>query len=218
MFILSEKNISVVLSDINKIIISYFNLKSDVLDIFDNNYKFTENIIPAITSILETAPRIYNYKEYICIDNNIIISQNHKYYNTNKTYNNQYPSFYTDINALENNNKINITQNNLINTLIDNEDNQIIRLYNVKKIINNENTKNNTNFTQNILNEKENKKISWGFDWGSIDIIIDLKNNNCIYQIVIDIIEDCNLIHSRVKNINDILIKFNKIKSEFILN
>ena len=49
-------------------------------------------------------------------------------------------------------------------------------------------------------------------------MIIDVRNNNCIYQIVIDIIEDCNLIHSRVKNINDILIKFNKIKSEFILN
>ena len=216
MFILSEKNIGVPLSEINKIIITYFTTKSDIIDIFDNNYEFNENIIPMITSILGIAPKISNYKEYKCIDNNIII---------NRKYNSlqHYQSFYLDVNNLENNDALDVRKMDLISTLVDIDDKQLIRLYNIKDITTTATLYNKytTDFTQNILNEQEYKKITWEFEWGSIDIIviiIDVITKKCKYEIVIDIIEDSKLIHSRLTHINDILTKFNKIKSEFILN
>ena len=215
MFILSEKNIGIPLTEINKIIITYFTTKSNVIDVFDNNYEFNENIIPMITSILEIAPKISNYKEYKCIDNNIIINKK-----TNSLQ--QYQSFYLDVNNLENNDALDFRKMDLISTLVDIDDKQLIRLYNVKDITT-QNVPTNRNiytndFTQNILNEEEHKKISWEFECGSVDIIIDLITKKCKYEIVIDIIEDSKLIHSRLTHINDILTKFNKIKSEFILN
>ena len=81
-------------------------------------------------------------------------------------------------------------------------------------------------YTQNILTEREYKKISWEFDWGCFDIIIPLKEKQLQvnagatvnYQITIDIIEDKKIIQSRLININNILQKINKIKSEFIIN
>jgi hypothetical protein len=219
MFILSEKNIGVSLADINKIIITYFSIKTDVIDIFDNNYEFNENLIPMITSILGIAPKISNYKEYKCIDNNIII---HRKNNSLQ----QYQSFYLDVNNLENNHILDVRKMDLISTLVDIDDKQLIRLYNVKDITTQDapiNTNTNTNiyttdFTQNILNEKEHKKISWEFEWGSIDIVINVITKKCKYEIIIDIIEDTKFIHSRLTHINEILQKFNKIKSEFILN
>ena len=51
MFVLSEKNLGVKLEDINKIVITFFSLKSDILNIYDTNFKFDENIIPLITSL-----------------------------------------------------------------------------------------------------------------------------------------------------------------------
>jgi len=213
MFILSEKNIGVPLSEINKIIITYFTTKSDIIDIFDNNYEFNENIIPMITSILGIAPKISNYKEYKCIDNNIII---------NRKYNSlqHYQSFYLDVNNLENNDALDVRKMDLISTLVDIDDKQLIRLYNIKDITTTATLDNKytTDFTQNILNEQEHKKISWEFEWGSIDIVINVITKKCKYEIIIDIIEDTKFIHSRLTHINEILQKFNKIKSEFILN
>lgn len=213
MFILSEKNIGVPLYEINKIIITYFATKSNVIDVFDNNYEFNENLIPMITSILGIAPKISNYKEYKCIDNNIII-------NSKNNSLQQYQSFYLDVNNLENNDALDVRKMDLISTLVDIDDKQLIRLYNVKDITTQDAPINTytTDFTQNILNEEEHKKISWEFDWGSVDIIIGMIIKKCKYEIVIDIIEDSKLIHSRLTHINDILTKFNKIKSEFILN
>jgi len=213
MFILSEKNIGVPLSEINKIIITYFTTKSDIIDIFDNNYEFNENIIPMITSILGIAPKISNYKEYKCIDNNIIINRKNNSLQ-------QYQSFYLDVNNLENNDALDVRKMDLISTLVDIDDKQLIRLYNIKDITTTATLDNKytTDFTQNILNEQEYKKITWEFEWGSVCIIIDVITKKCKYEIVIDIIEDSKLIHSRLTHINDILTKFNKIKSEFILN
>ena len=213
MFILSEKNIGIPLTEINKIIITYFATKSNVIDVFDNNYEFNENLIPMITSILGIAPKISNYKEYKCIDNNIII-------NRKPNSLQQYQSFYLDVNNLENNDALDVRKMDLISTLVDIDDKQLIRLYNVKDITTQDAPINTytTDFTQNILNEEEHKKISWEFDWGSVDIIIDVITKKCKYEIVIDIIEESKLIHSRLTHINDILRKFNKIKSEFILN
>jgi hypothetical protein len=216
MFILSEKNIGVPLSEINKIIITYFASKSELLNIYDNNFTFNENIIPLITSILELQPVIYNYKTYNCIDTITTIKQYQNMAQTNSTY----PSFYYDVNTLENI-KINITKKTLVNTIIDDSDQQIIRIYK-EHLLSDANITND--YTQNILTENEYKKISWEFDWGCFDIIIPLKmkqdqiNASVNYQITINIIEDKKIIQSRLININDILQKINKIKSAFIIN
>jgi hypothetical protein len=243
MFVLSEKNIGIALSEINKIIITYFSSKSDLFNIYDNNFTFNENIIPLITSILEFEPVIYNYKTYNCIDTittikqyqNIIKTKSSNSSNSSNSFNssnssnselliqNTYPSFYYDVNTLENV-KINITKKTLLNTLIDENDQQIIRIYK-EHLLSDANITND--YTQNILNESEYKKISWEFDWGSFDIIIPLKTkqdqqqsiiNTVNYQITINIIEDNKIIQSRLIKINDILQKINKIKSVFIIN
>jgi hypothetical protein len=227
MFILLDNiHPGIELSKINKIIITYFNLKSDLISIFDNNYPFNENIIPTITSILECAPRISNYKQYTCIDGNITLKQTKtgRQLLTNPTF--QYPSFYADINILEHdtNNTISIVKEELLTSLIDNDDNQLIRMYNminldneVSSEVGNEVYK-SSDFTQNILDEIEYKKISWEYDWGSVDIIINLNSGLCNYQIAIDIIEENKMIDSRVASINTTLQKINKIKSEFIID
>jgi hypothetical protein len=218
MFILSEKNIGVALSEINKIIITYFSSKSELLNIYDNNFAFNENIIPLITSILELQPVIYNYKTYNCIDTITTIKQ----YQNMAPVDTTYPSFYYDVNTLENV-KINITKKTLVNTLIDENDQQIIRMYK-ENLLSDANITND--YIQNILTEREYKKISWEFDWGCFDIIIPLKEKQLQvnagttvnYQITIDIIEDKKIIQSRLIKINNILQKINKIKSEFIIN
>lgn len=207
MFILSEKTIGVPLSKINTIIITYFANKSDILELFDNNFNFDENIIPMTTSILERVPKIYNYKKYYCIDTNIIIKQNKTAILDNPEY--MYPSFYCDINTLENI-EMDISKINLINSVVNNIDNQLIRIYNNEKIHILDNTQMN-DFTQNILNEKEYKKITWEFDWGCFDIIIDLIKKTCNYEITINIIEEHNIIHSRIIDINNKLQKINYI-------
>lgn len=253
MFILSEKNIGIPLSEINKISITYFAAKSDILNIYDINFNFDENIVPLITSILETQPKIHNYKTYNCSDTITTIKEYSKSilqpYNT-------YPSFYYDIDTIENcqtthklSKKLCILEAKIINTVIDNNDNQLIRMYNELPAYNPipqptqyqtpTQTPTSTisilnDFIQTILSEKEYKKISWEFDWGNFEIIIDLtskdkhqdKNQDkhqgthykAQYKITIDIIEDNKIIASRLIKINDILQKINKIKSAFIIN
>ena len=245
MFILSEKNIGIPLSEINKISITYFAAKSEILNIYDINFNFDENIVPLITSILETQPKIHNYKTYNCSDTITTIKQYSKSilqpYNT-------YPSFYYDIDTIENCNntlksskKLCILEAKIINTVIDNNDNQLIRMYNELPAYKPTPTLNqalnpnqeltlpisiSNDFIQKILSEKEYKKISWEFDWGNFEIIIDLTPKDkhqgtyykAQYKITIDIIEDNKIIASRLIKINDILQKINKIKSAFIIN
>lgn len=256
MFILSEKNIGIPLSEINKISITYFAAKSEILNIYDINFDFDENIVPLITSILETQPKIHNYKTYNCSDTITTIKEYSKSilqpYNT-------YPSFYYDIDTIENcqntnklSKKLCILEAKIINTVIDNNDNQLIRMYNELPAYNpipqptqyQSPTQSPTqtptstitisnDFIQTILSEKEYKKISWEFDWGNFEIIIDLTSKDkhqgtyqgkqqitykAQYKITIDIIEDNKIIASRLIKINDILQKINKIKSAFIIN
>jgi len=234
MFILSEKNIGCPLSEINKITITYFASNCEILNIYDTNFIFNENLIPLITSILEIEPIIYNYKLYECIDASIIIKENINNIQQNNIQQNNnyyYPSFHYDIDIIENNKGKDKGKNNckyknicmqdtkLVSTKIDEDDNQIIRIYNNSPILN--------DFIQNILYEKEYKKISWEFEFGNFEIIIDLTDKTgkignsskmVKYQININIIEDNKIIISRLNKINDILYKINKIKSTFIIN
>ena len=224
MFILSEKNIGIPLSEINKITITYYSSKSEILNIYDINFNFNENIIPLITSILEVHPKIHNFKIYNSLDNITTIKEHSK--SITQPYN-IYPSFYYDIDKINTNNPPNIfTQDiKLINTIINN-DNQLIRMYmnissqesNVISAMSNARC---NDFLQTILSEKEYKKIYWEFECGNFEIIIDLEqqsNRQAQYKINIDIIEDNKIIASRLIKINDILQKINKIKSAFIIN
>jgi len=224
MFILSEKNIGIPLSEINKITITYFASKSEILNIYDVNFNFDENIIPLITSILEVQPKIHNFKIYNCIDTITTIKEHSK--SIIQPYN-IYPSFYYDIDKINNNKTLNIyTQDiKLINTVIDDNDNQLIRMY--KNTSTYESKSENlsismfNDFPQTILNEKEYKKIYWEFEFGNFEIIIDLtqqSNQQAQFKINIDIIENHKIIVSRLIKINDILQKINKIKSAFIIN
>ena len=208
MFILTDTSLGKAFCDINHIIITYYNEKTDILDIFDNNFPINENIIPIITSILEKAPKIYTFKKYNCIDADIIIKPKKQITNSQNTY----PSFYIDVDILEND-KLDYSRIQLINTLIDNEDKQLIRMFSKKQITTIEN-----DFTQNILTENVYKTISWEYDWGSVDILINIATKLCNYQICINIIENKKIIHSRLTSINDTLCKLNKIKCEFIIN
>ena len=222
MFILSEKNINVPLSDINKIIITFFSSKSEILNIYDTNFKFDENIIPLITSLFEKAPVIFTYKLYKCIDANIIIKQCQQitYNDNNDNDNTQYEtsSFFYDIDIFNNKhvNNINNIKSILIKTIIDDDDKQIVRMYNNIKITD--------DFTQTILYETEKTVISWMFEWGEFEMLIDINkhntsvNKNVTYQLNINIIEDNKIIQSRLNNINDIINKIHKIKSIFSIN
>ena len=222
MFILSEKNINVPLSDINKIIITFFSSKSEILNIYDTNFKFDENIIPLITSLFEKAPVIFTYKLYKCIDANIIIKQCQQitYNDNNDNDNTQYEtsSFFYDIDIFNNKhvNNINNIKSILIKTIIDDDDKQIVRMYNNIKITD--------DFTQTILYETEKTVISWMFEWGEFEMLIDINkhntgvNTNVTYQLNINIIEDNKIIQSRLNNINDIINKIHKIKSIFSIN
>ena len=148
----------------------------------------------------------------------------HNNNNINPQY--SYPSFYYDIDVfnskyLTNMNNINNVKSTLINTIIDNEGFQLIRMYNNIKITN--------DFTQSILCETEYKAISWDFDWGNFEMLIKLNtsnntsdntsnntNNNIlkvIYQLNINIIEDNKIITSRLTNINNIINKIHKLKT-----
>jgi len=221
MFILSEKNIGIPLSEINKITITYFASKSEILNIYDINFNFDENIIPLITSILEVQPKIHNFKIYNCIDTITTIKEHSK--SIIQPYN-IYPSIYYDIETINTNNPLNIfTQDiKLINTVIDDNDNQLIRMYmdnslQESKLISAISNSRCNDFLQTILSEKEYKKIYWEFECGNFEIIIDFTRQ-AQYKINIDIIEDNKIIASRLIKINDILQKINKIKSAFIIN
>ncbi len=252
MFVLSEKNLGVKLEDINKIVITFFSLKSEILNIYDTNFKFDENIIPLITSLFEISPIIYNYKLYKCIDTNIIINQyqqltNNNRYNNDMNFQHKFPSFQYDIEIFNNKYIENIKniKSTLINTIIDNDEKHIIRMYYTENInidknknmgnsntnnTNNSiynNTKNNTtnynefnDFTQNILSETEYTIILWMFEWGSFEMLIKLNNknndnNNVIYQLNINTIEDNTFIESRLNAINNIITKIHKLKVYF---
>lgn len=236
MFILSEKNIGIPLSEINKITVTYFSSKSEILNIYDINFNFDENIIPLITSILEVQPKIHNFKIYNCIDTITTIREHSK--SIIQPYN-IYPSFYYDIDKINNNKPLNIfTQDiKLINTVIDDNDNQLIRMYKDTYEYESKSVSENlaipvfNDFLRTILSDKEYKKIYWEFEFGNFEIIIDLTQKNTTlekdkhqikytaqYKININIIEDNKIIASRLIKINDMLQKINKIKSAFIIN
>ena len=87
MFILNEDTIGTSLTNINLISLSYYSLKSEILNIYDTNFNFNENCIPLITSVLEIEPKILHTKKYINVDSETIITiDNNKRNHNNSTF------------------------------------------------------------------------------------------------------------------------------------
>ena len=53
MFILSDETCKSHIKNINKIVITFFSSKSDILNIYDTQFVYDADIIPLITSLLE---------------------------------------------------------------------------------------------------------------------------------------------------------------------
>lgn len=203
MFQLEQKTLKELIKKINIITINYYKSKSDLFDIYDTNLPINENIVPLLSSVLETHPKLYNAKKYITINGETIIFHNDAYHSINN-----YSCFFTDL-------KDNKTQfivsydKKLINAL--DIDNTIIKMYNIDKM--------NNKFEKNVLAEEEIFIIIWEMDYLNIQLTFP-KNNKKVFQFQINIYipEDNKLILDKVQNVNKILNKIQLVMDETIYN
>lgn len=108
---------SISLDTINLISLTYYSSKSEIMNIYDTNFSFNENIVPLVTSVLETKPNIVNAKRYCNVNSESIIIIADKDDIPNKSEI-SYPCFFSDIQK----NKLNMKNvqgytKKLINTL-----------------------------------------------------------------------------------------------------
>ena len=207
MFVLNENSIGVPLKDINIITLTYYSSKSDVLNIYNTNFKFDENIIPLITSVLEIEPLLVHAKKYINVDSETVITIDNNVRNHNKS-NLSFPSFFHDMKDTKNIQNIQSYKKNLINTLDSNND-MLIRIYNI-------NAKDGY-YGKNIINEEDLLLIIWSWEYANFQLIINKqRQNECILQMVIYATEENTFISSKLETINKNIEKINKIKNEII--
>jgi len=205
MFILNEQNINTPLDKINIITITYYSSKSEVLNIYDTNFEFDENIVPLLTSVLETKPIICNAKRYCNVNSESIVIID----STNRLPNKSllsFPCFFTD---LQNSKLQNIQgyKRILINTLDKNDDNLLIRMYNLESLTG--------EFGKCVLNEEEMILIIWDWEYANFQIIINKENpKECQMQLNVYITEDNKIIDSKLDFINMIIKKIDNIKNE----
>jgi len=207
MFILNEDNIGVTLKDINIITLTFFCSKSELLNIYNTNFKFNENIIPLITSVLEIEPKLIHAKKYININSESIITidNNIRNHNNSKL---SFPSFFHDMKDTNNIQYIQSYKKELLNTLESNND-TLIRIYNIKA--------QEGAFGKKSLNEENLLLFIWNWDFANFQIIINKKRpNECNLQMVIYATEENNFIISKLELINTIITKINKIKNEIV--
>ena len=207
MFILNEANIGVALKDINIITLTFYSSKSELLDIYNTNFKFNENSIPLITSVLEIQPEIIHAKKYINVDSESVITIHNNLRNHNKS-NLSFPSFFHDMKDTDNIQYIQSYKKNLLNTLDSNND-MLIRIYNIKA---QEGT-----FGKITLNEEDLLLFIWNWDFANVQLIINKKRSNeCNLQMVIYATEENTFITAKLKIINTMIEKMNKIKNEIV--
>ena len=222
MFNLNEFITSVSLETINLITLKYFSSKSEIMNIYDTNFKFDENIVPLVTSVLELKPTIINAKRYCNVNSESIITICNENELPNKSQL-SYPCFFSDIQQ----NKMSPQHSQgyshkLINTQLQIFEKAVPKQKHLKKIekeIDNsvlirmyklENQKGEFNY--NILNEEEIIIILWNLDFANFQIIINKKYpNKCQLQINIYITEDNTIILSKLEQINKLVDKINKI-------
>ena len=225
MFNLNDYISSVSLETINLITLKYYSSKSEIMNIYDTNFDFDENIIPLVTSVLEIKPNIMNAKRYCNVNSESIITIGNENEIPNKSQI-SYPCFFSDIQQ----NKISSqnTQGYIHNLIVTVEaqllekalpkvlehplaknisaqnKSALIRMYKL------ENQKGEFNY--NILNEEEIIIILWNLDFANFQIIINKKQpNKCQLQINIYITEDNTIIVSKLEQINNLVNKINKI-------
>lgn len=207
MFILNENNINTPLDKINLITLTYYSAKSEVLNIYDTNFEFDENIIPLLTSVLETKPIIYNAKRYGYVNSESIIIIDSSNRLPNKSHL-SYPCLFSDLH----NGKLQNIQGynkNLINTLDSNNDNLLIRMYNLES--------HSGEFGKCVLNEEELILIIWDWEYANFQIIINKKNHKqCQIQFNVYITEENKMISVKMDFINMIIEKIDKIKNEMM--
>jgi len=207
MFILNESSIGVALKDINIITLTFYSSKSKVLDIYNTNFKFNENSIPLITSVLEIQPEIIHAKKYMNVDSESVITIDNNLRNHNKS-NLSFPSFFHDMKDTGNIQYIQSYKKNLLNTLDSNND-MLIRIYNIKA---QEGT-----FGKISLNEEDLLLFIWNWDFANVQLIINKKRpNECNLQMIIYATEENTFITSKLEIINTIIQKMNKIKNEIV--
>jgi hypothetical protein len=210
MFILNENNINTSLDKINLITLTYYSAKSEILNIYDTNFKFDENIIPLLTSVLETKSIICNAKRYCNVNSESIAIID----STNRLPNRSllsFPCFFTD---LQNGKLQNIQGYNrkLINTLDSNNENvnnMLIRMYNLEP--------HNGEFGKCVLNEEEIILIIWDWEYANFQIIINKENpKECQMQLNVYITEENKMIDAKLAFINTVIQKIDKIKNEIM--
>jgi hypothetical protein len=208
MFILNETIIGTSLKDINLITLTFYTSKSEILNIYDTNFKFDENYIPLITSVLELEPQLIHAKKYINVDSESVIIVDNNIRNHNKS-NLAFPSFFHDMKDTENIQYIQSYKKNLINTLDSTKDDMLIRIYNV---ISKEGY-----FGKSILNEEDLLLFIWNWDFANFQIIINKQYpNECHLQMNIYATEENTFISSKLDIINKNIDKINKIKNEIL--
>lgn len=227
MFILNEKNIGIPLDTINLITLTYYSAKSEILNIYDTNFIFNENIVPLITSVLETKAHIIQAKKYTNVNSESVIIINNtnggdsgdggdggygngNYIDNTISYNRSkldYPCFFYDV---QNNDKMQNIQGynkKLISSLDANENALLIRMYNLEK--------KKGDFEYCVLNEEEMQIIIWNWEYANFQIIINKNTPKlCQLQVNIYITEDNKMISSKLEHINNILEKIDKIKQK----
>jgi hypothetical protein len=210
MFILNENNINTSLDKINLITLTYYSAKSEVLNIYDTNFEFDENIVPLLTSVLETKSIICNAKRYCNVNSESIAIID----STNRLPNKSllsFPCFFTD---LQNGKLQNIQgyNRNLINSLDSNNenvDNMLIRMYNLEQ--------HNGEFGKCVLNEEEMILIIWDWEYANFQIIIHKENpKECQMQLNVYITEENKMIGAKIDFINTVIQKIDKIKNEMM--
>ena len=242
MFNLNKYIDSISLDTINLITLTYYSSKSEIMNIYDTNFEFDENIVPLVTSFLETKPNIIHAKRYVNINSESIITIGNENELPNKSQL-SYPCFFSDIQ----NNNFNIKNiqgytRKLVNTIdinINDNDNNNDNNNDNENNENNDNNENNNdnnnnkyedllirmyklenkkgNFSHSILNEEELIIIVWTWEYANFQIIINKLNPGiCQLQFNIYITEDNKIILSKLENINNIINKINKIKNEMV--
>ena len=211
MFILNEQNINTPLDKINLITITYYSSKSEVLNIYDTNFEFDENIVPLLTSVLETKSIICNAKRYCNINSESIAIID----STNRLPNKSllsFPCFFTDLQ----NGKLQHIQGynrKLINTLDSNNgnaNNLLIRMYNLEP--------HNGEFGKCIINEEELILIIWEWEYANFQIIIKKENpKQCQMQLNVYITEDNKMIDVKMEFINIIIQKIENVKNKIYM-
>jgi len=239
MFNLNEYINSMSLESINLITLKYYSSKSDIMNIYDTNFDFDENIVPLITSVLELKPNIINAKRYCNINSESIITISNENEIPNKSHL-SYPCFFSDLqqNKLNSQNIQGYTHN-LINTiqllekavpkqllekavskqLLEKARTQINGVRGASALVEKaflirmyklENKKGE--FNLNILNEEEIIIILWNLEFANFQIVINKKQpKKCQMHINIYITEDNNIIVSKLEQINKLIDKINKI-------